>query len=112
VRVGVLGAGSWGTALAIEFARSGHEVLLWGRDPEVAASIQADGRHPRRLEGFTIPPTLSLRTLVDIALHPGWWFDKLTTDPLQFAVFKETGGTVADLMNSSGVWYFSSLFSE
>jgi glycerol-3-phosphate dehydrogenase (NAD(P)+) len=58
VRVGVLGAGSWGTALAIEFARSGHHVLLWGRDPEVAASIQADGRHPRRLEGFSIPPSV------------------------------------------------------
>ena len=49
--------------------------------------------------GFTIPPTLSLRTLVDMGLHPGWWFDKLTTDPLQFAVFTETGGTVADLIN-------------
>ncbi len=31
--------------------------------------------------------------------HPGWWIDKLTTDPLQFAVFTETGGTVADLIN-------------
>lgn len=49
--------------------------------------------------GFTIPPTLSLRTFVDIGLHPGWWFDKLTTEPLQFAVFSETGGTVADLIN-------------
>ena len=34
-----------------------------------------------------------------MGLHPGWWFDKLTTDPLQFAVFTETGGTVADLIN-------------
>ena len=58
MKVGVLGAGSWGTALAIEFARSGHEVLLWGRDPVVAASIEADGRHPRRLEGFAIPPAV------------------------------------------------------
>lgn len=49
--------------------------------------------------GFTIPPTLSVRTLVDIGLHPGWWVDKLTTDPLRFAVFTETGGTVADLIN-------------
>ena len=49
--------------------------------------------------GFTIPPTLSVRTLVDIALHPGWWFNKLTTEPLRFAVFSETGGTVADLIN-------------
>ncbi len=55
MRVGILGAGSWGTALAIEFARSGHDVLLWGRDPEVAARIEADGRHPRRLAGYPIP---------------------------------------------------------
>jgi glycerol-3-phosphate dehydrogenase (NAD(P)+) len=38
VKVAVLGAGSWGTALTIEMARSGHDVLLWGRDPEVAAA--------------------------------------------------------------------------
>jgi L-lactate dehydrogenase (cytochrome) len=34
-----------------------------------------------------------------MALHPGWWFDKLTTEPLRFAVFSETGGTVADLID-------------
>jgi L-lactate dehydrogenase (cytochrome) len=49
--------------------------------------------------GFTIPPTLSPRTVADIAIHPGWWFDKLTTEPLRFAVFSETHGTVADLIN-------------
>lgn len=58
MRVSILGAGSWGTALAIEFARSGHDVLLWGRDPEVAARIEADGRHPRRLTGYPIPPAV------------------------------------------------------
>ena len=56
MKVAILGAGSWGTALAIEFARSGHAVLLWGRDPEVAARIEADGVHPRRLSGYPIPP--------------------------------------------------------
>lgn len=49
--------------------------------------------------GFTIPPTLSIRTLFDIALHPGWWFNLLTTEPLRFAAFTETQGTVADLIN-------------
>jgi L-lactate dehydrogenase (cytochrome) len=49
--------------------------------------------------GFTIPPTLSLRTLLDIARHPGWWFNLLTTEPLRFAAFNETQGTVADLIN-------------
>jgi L-lactate dehydrogenase (cytochrome) len=49
--------------------------------------------------GFTIPPTLSIRTLFDIAVHPGWWFNLLTTEPLRFAAFSETQGTVADLIN-------------
>ncbi len=49
--------------------------------------------------GFTIPPTLSTRTLLDIAIHPGWWFNLLTTEPLRFAAFTETEGTVADLIN-------------
>jgi L-lactate dehydrogenase (cytochrome) len=49
--------------------------------------------------GFTIPPTLSVRTLADIAVHPGWWFNLLTSEPLRFAAFAETQGTVADLIN-------------
>jgi glycerol-3-phosphate dehydrogenase (NAD(P)+) len=55
MKVAVLGAGSWGTALAIHLARSGHDVLLWGRDPEVSAAIEATRRHPRRLPGVPIP---------------------------------------------------------
>src|SRR4029079_10707105 len=73
---------------------AGVSTLILTVDTPVAGARVRDVQH-----GVTIPPTLSLRTLVDIALHPGWWFDKLTTDPLQFAVFKETGGTVADLIN-------------
>ena len=65
MKVAVLGAGSWGTALTIEMARSGHDVLLWGRDPEVAARIEADGRHPRRLTGYPIPA--SVRVGSDLA---------------------------------------------
>jgi L-lactate dehydrogenase (cytochrome) len=73
---------------------AGFSALVLTVDTPVAGARLRDVHN-----GFTIPPTLSLRTLVDIALHPGWWFDKLTTDPLQFAVFSETGGTVADLIN-------------
>ncbi len=42
--------------------------------------------------GFTIPPTLSVRTVADIALHPGWWFNLLTTEPLRFAAFERDAG--------------------
>ncbi len=49
--------------------------------------------------GFAIPPRLSVRTVLDIARHPGWWINLLTTEPLRFAAFTETQGTVADLIN-------------
>jgi L-lactate dehydrogenase (cytochrome) len=73
---------------------SGYRVLVLTVDTPVAGARLRDVHN-----GFTIPPTLSVRTLIDIGLHPGWWVDKLTTAPLQFAVFTETGGTVADLIN-------------
>ncbi len=73
---------------------SGFRVLVLTVDTPVAGARLRDVHN-----GFTIPPTLSTRTLIDIGLHPGWWFDKLTTEPLTFAVFTETGGTVADLIN-------------
>ena len=73
---------------------SGYRVLILTVDTPVAGARLRDVHN-----GFTIPPTLSVRTIFDIGLHPGWWFDKLTTEPMQFAVFTETGGTVADLIN-------------
>jgi len=73
---------------------AGFTALVLTADTPVAGARLRDVHN-----GFTIPPTLSVRTLIDIGLHPGWWFDKLTTEPLRFAVFSETGGTVADLIN-------------
>ena len=55
MKIAVLGAGSWGSALAIQFSRAGHAVVLWSRDAGVAESIRRDGRHPRRLSGIAIP---------------------------------------------------------
>jgi L-lactate dehydrogenase (cytochrome) len=49
--------------------------------------------------GLSIPPALSLRTFVDGALHPNWWFNLLTTEPLAFASLQSTDGTVAELIN-------------
>jgi glycerol-3-phosphate dehydrogenase (NAD(P)+) len=65
VKVAILGAGSWGTALAIEFARSGQDVVLWGRDDGVARGIAKSRRHPRRLQEHAIPA--SVRVTSDIA---------------------------------------------
>jgi len=73
---------------------AGFTALVLTVDTPVAGARLRDVRN-----GFTIPPTLSVRTVFDIALHPGWWFNLLTTEPLRFAAFTETEGTVADLIN-------------
>lgn len=51
----VIGAGAWGTALAIVAARAGREVLLWCRDPELANAIAAERRNPRYLPDHELP---------------------------------------------------------
>jgi glycerol-3-phosphate dehydrogenase (NAD(P)+) len=54
VEVCVLGAGSWGTALAIHAARKGHRVRLWTRKPEHARDMERDGENLRYLPGHTL----------------------------------------------------------
>ncbi len=53
----VFGAGSWGTALAIAWARTGQHVALWGRTPAKMEALAATRRHPR-LGEVELPPTL------------------------------------------------------
>ena len=56
-RIAVIGAGSWGTALAIIAARAGHEVHLWSRDAGVVESINKEHINPRYLSESPIPNT-------------------------------------------------------
>src|SRR5688572_25434737 len=65
VKVAVLGAGSWGTALAALIARHGHPTVLWGRDENVIAAIDRDHENPRYLPGIALPATL--RATTDLA---------------------------------------------
>lgn len=51
-RIGIVGAGAWGTALAIVAARAGREVLLWAHEPEVVAGIEADRENRAYLPGI------------------------------------------------------------
>ena len=55
----VLGAGAWGTALAIS-AGGRHRVTLWARDPAQARAIAAAGENARYLRGFRLPPSVSV----------------------------------------------------
>ena len=64
-RVAVLGAGSWGTALAALIARHGHDVVLWGRDAAIVEAIDRRHENPRYLPGIALPD--SLRGTTDLA---------------------------------------------
>jgi glycerol-3-phosphate dehydrogenase (NAD(P)+) len=58
LRIGVIGAGAFGTALAATQAAAGRDVVLWGRDRQVMAEIAARGENRLRLPGRPLPAGL------------------------------------------------------
>lgn len=59
-RVAVLGAGGWGTALAILLSRKGLPVYLWARRPELAAQLREQRANPDYLPGIELPRGLAI----------------------------------------------------
>ncbi|HTY76381.1 MAG TPA: NAD(P)H-dependent glycerol-3-phosphate dehydrogenase [Candidatus Bathyarchaeia archaeon] len=57
--VAVIGAGSWGTALALEVGRRGQVVRLWARDAALAAAITSTRENPRYLPGVRLPDAVT-----------------------------------------------------
>jgi L-lactate dehydrogenase (cytochrome) len=71
---------------------SGYKVLM------VTVDTQVGGARVRELrDGLTIPPALSVGTFADMAAHPSWWFDKLTTPPIEFASLRGFSGNSAEV---------------
>jgi len=68
MRVSVLGAGAWGTALALA-AAARHETLLWARDAEQAASIARARENLRYLPGVALPGALRIGTDLSVAVE-------------------------------------------
>jgi glycerol-3-phosphate dehydrogenase (NAD(P)+) len=68
VPVAVIGAGSWGTALAIQFARGGRPVRLWGRDRERLAVMAVNRCNERYLERARFPDSLQIEPELPAAL--------------------------------------------
>ncbi len=58
MRIGVLGGGAWGTALAQVAAYGGREVLLWAREPEVVETINRDHVNHLYLNDISLSPTI------------------------------------------------------
>jgi len=77
-------------------AAAGFDTLFFTVDTPVAGARLRDKRN-----GFSIPPQLTLRTVLDAAPRPWWWFDLLTTPTLEFASLTSTGGTVGELLDAA-----------
>jgi L-lactate dehydrogenase (cytochrome) len=80
--------------LVARAAAAGYDTVMLTVDTPVGGARLRDIRN-----GLTIPPALSLRTLLDGARHPHWWFNLLTTDPLTFSSLVTSGGTPSELIN-------------
>ncbi|MEE6282503.1 alpha-hydroxy acid oxidase [Georgenia sp. MJ170] len=72
------------------------DTLFFTVDTPVAGARLRDTRN-----GFSIPPQLTIRTVIDAIPRPWWWFDFLTTPTLKFASLSSTGGTVGELLDSA-----------
>ena len=73
-RVAVLGAGSWGTALAMQISRCGHETRLWARDPEHVRAMRQSGSNERFLPGISFPGPLNPEPSFSAAID---WCDEI-----------------------------------
>ncbi|MDO5686509.1 MAG: NAD(P)H-dependent glycerol-3-phosphate dehydrogenase [Neisseria sp.] len=63
MKTAVIGAGAWGTALAIHFARCAHAVTLYARTEEDAAAIRAAGENSQFLPNFRLPENLHVQAM-------------------------------------------------
>ena len=69
MRIAVLGAGSWGTTLAILLSENNHDVSLWTYRPEQAALISETRENPAFLPGINIPKQISILTDIEEAAY-------------------------------------------
>lgn len=68
MQVAVLGAGSWGTTLAIHLANAGHEVALWGRDCSHLAPMNGQRENRKFLPGIALPDGVKVQAELEGAV--------------------------------------------
>jgi L-lactate dehydrogenase (cytochrome) len=76
-------------------AASGFDTLVVTVDVPVAGARLRD-----RKNGFTVPPRLTGRTLLNTIPKVRWWFDLLTNEPIGFSTFKGSGRTISEVLDS------------
>jgi len=92
--IAVLGAGSWGTALAMQLARAGHDTLLWSHSLEHVRQMQAERANSRYLPGVPFPDKLTPSDDLTRCIHSAG--DILVVVPSH--AFRETVQTIKPLL--------------
>lgn len=75
---------------------AGFEALVLTVDVPITGARLRDARN-----GFSTPPALTMKTVLDAAMHPSWWINLLTTEPLTFASISAWDGTKGELTERS-----------
>jgi glycerol-3-phosphate dehydrogenase (NAD(P)+) len=88
-RIGVIGSGSWGTALAVHLSNTGHDVRLWARDENLAGNMAAVRENRVYLPGIKLPDALAPTPDLQLAL-----------DGAQFVVIAVPSHGVRDVARS------------
>jgi len=91
--IGVVGAGSWGTALAINAARAGRQVMLWARNADAVRMMDRTRENARYLQGIPLDP--AIRITADLA-------ETANADAILLVVPAQTVGEVAGALNQGG----------
>ena len=74
---------------------AGYEALVLTVDVPVSGARLRDVRN-----GLSVPPALTTKTVLDMARHPAWWGNVLTTAPIDFAALAGWDGTIGDKLNA------------
>ena len=69
MKVTIIGAGSWGTALAVVLESSGHDVIIWAREQEISDNINTNHHNPTYLPELDIPSAIKCSTNIADCLH-------------------------------------------
>lgn len=102
-RLGIVGGGAWGTALAQVAASGGRETLLWAREPEVVESINADHENRLFLGGVKLDPAIRATASLDDLAGCGAWLVVTPAQHMRSVLEQAPSGERALVLCSKGI---------